>query len=65
MESGVKVDVVVMEEPPPWFSVDLPNPTTDDIEVRICAGNSDEDTPIGLLELYIQWSPHIQWSPQW
>lgn len=39
---------------PPWFSVDLPNPTTDDIEVRICAGNSDEDTPIGLLELYIQ-----------
>ena len=39
----------------PWFTVDLVNPTSDDIEVRICA-NSDhtEDTPIHLLELYIQ-----------
>ena len=41
---------------PPWFSVELPNPTSDDIEVRICGDEetSNEDTPIELLELYIQ-----------
>ena len=39
----------------PWFTVDLVNPTSDDIEVRICADADDsEDTPIHLLELYIQ-----------
>ena len=41
---------------PPWFSVVLPSPTTDSIEVRICGtdSTSNEDTPIELLELYIQ-----------
>ena len=40
---------------PPWFSVELPNPTTDDIEVRICNGEpTHDDTPIQLLEVYIQ-----------
>lgn len=41
---------------PPWFSVQLPHPTTDDIEVRICGDQDthDEDNPISLLELYIQ-----------
>ena len=41
---------------PPWFSVELPNPTNDDIEVRICGdeGTNNEDTPIELLEIYIQ-----------
>ena len=41
---------------PPWFSVELPNPTTDNIEVRICGTEiiTNEDTPIKLLELYIQ-----------
>ena len=31
---------------PPWFSVTLPNPTYDDIEVRICGdeGTRNEDT---------------------
>ena len=40
----------------PWFTVDLINPTTDDIEVRICSDNyeDEEDTPIHFLELYIQ-----------
>ena len=40
----------------PWFTVDLVNPTTDDIEVRICSNyyEYEEDTPIHLLELYIQ-----------
>ena len=41
---------------PPWFSVHLPNPTTESIEVRICGdqGTNDEDTPIELLEIYVQ-----------
>ena len=42
---------------PPWFSVSLPDGTTsDDIEVRICHDQhtDDEDTPIQLLELYVQ-----------
>ena len=41
---------------PPWFSVELLNPTSDDIEVRICGNEStsNEDTPVKLLELYVQ-----------
>ena len=42
----------------PWFSATLPNPTSDDIEVRICGdeGTHNEDTLIQLpvLEIYIQ-----------
>ena len=41
---------------PPWFKVQLPSSTSDAIEVRICGdeGTSNEDTPIRLLEIYIQ-----------
>ena len=41
---------------PPWFNVTLSAPTTDDIEVRICAseGIGNEDTPIQLMELYVK-----------
>ena len=41
---------------PPWFSVELSNPTTNNIEVRICGTDTPdkEDIPIKLLELYIQ-----------
>ena len=41
---------------PPWFSVELTNPTTDDIEIRICGSENthNEDTPIQLLEVYVQ-----------
>ena len=41
---------------PPWFSVQLPAPTTSKIEVSICADEStdNEDTPIKLLEIYVQ-----------
>ena len=41
---------------PPWFSVILPDSTVDDIEVRICGdeGTHNENTPIQLLEIYIQ-----------
>ena len=41
---------------PPWFTKNLPNVTTDDIELRLCADNSygNEDVPIELIELYVQ-----------
>ena len=41
---------------PPWFSVNLGSPTSDDIEVRIMGSEStdNEDTPIELLEIYVQ-----------
>jgi hypothetical protein len=42
---------------PPWFSVELPGPTSDDIEARICANepsDSNEDVFIKILEIYIQ-----------
>ena len=41
---------------PPWFSVHLPNLTTENIEVRICGdeASENEDTPIELLEIYVQ-----------
>ena len=40
----------------PWFCKDLPEPSTDDIEVRLCAseGRSSEDVAIEIVELYIQ-----------
>ena len=42
---------------PPWFCKELPQPTTDDIELRLC-GNADsvsnEDTPIEIAEIYAQ-----------
>ena len=41
---------------PPWFSVDLPYETNEDIEIRICAheDTNNDDTPIGLLDIYVQ-----------
>ena len=41
---------------PPWFSVELSNPITDDIEVRICSGEEDnrDEAIVQLLELYVQ-----------
>ena len=42
---------------PPWFSVELPNPTTDDIEVRICIPQRESDydnVALKVLEIYIQ-----------
>lgn len=40
---------------PPWFCKELPEPTRDDLEVRICgsAYTSFGDTPVELVELYI------------
>ena len=41
---------------PPWFNVQLPFPTTDNIEVRICGEHSTIyiDSPIYLIELYVK-----------
>ena len=40
---------------PPWFTRDLPGPTTDDIEVRICGISPVEmaSTPVSLLDIFI------------
>ena len=40
---------------PPYFCRSLPQPTTDDIEVRLCGVDGYErvDTPIELIEMYI------------
>ena len=39
---------------PPWFNVQLPSPTTDDIQVRVCSGSSSEVTPIEFIEIYVK-----------
>ena len=40
---------------PPWFCKQLPQPTTNDIELRLCDDQpiSDEDTPIERVEIYV------------
>ena len=41
---------------PPWFTKNLPNATTDNIEFRLCTDYTigNEDVPIELIELYVQ-----------
>lgn len=39
---------------PPWFCRTLPLNTTDDLQVRICNSGGARDTPIRLVELYVQ-----------
>lgn len=41
---------------PPWFNIELPSSTNENMEVRICgaSGTSNDDSPIGLIELYVQ-----------
>ena len=40
----------------PWFCKELPEPTSDDLEVRICTNGplDREDVPIEVIELYVQ-----------
>ena len=40
---------------PPWFCTTLPQPTTDDIELRICGheGRSGEDVFVQLVDIYV------------
>ena len=42
---------------PPWFCKQLPQPTTDDIEMRLCADEkalNNEDIPLEMAEIYIK-----------
>ena len=39
---------------PPWFYKQLPQPTTDDIEIRVCRSGSVEDISIEAFDIYIQ-----------
>ena len=41
---------------PPYFCKSLTEPMTDDVEVRICGDQviSQEDSPIQLIEIYVQ-----------
>ena len=41
---------------PPWFCKQLPQPTTDDIELRLCSDQdtNNENALIELVELYVQ-----------
>ena len=41
---------------PPWFMKQLPSPTTDDIEMRLCADQSrnNEDITVETIELYVR-----------
>ena len=38
---------------PPWFCKQLSQPSRDDIELRLCGG-PHEDTPLEIVELYVQ-----------
>ena len=41
---------------PPWFCKNVPQPTTDDIELRLCSDSDvrDEDVGLELVEIYVQ-----------
>ena len=39
---------------PPWFCKQLPQPTSDNIELRLCADHPSEGTPIELIEIYVR-----------
>ena len=41
---------------PPWFCKQLPQPTTDDIEMRICyaASAGNDDTPFEKVDVYVR-----------
>ena len=41
---------------PPWFSKQLPSPTTDDIEMRLCVDSdiTNEDVTVEKIELFVQ-----------
>ena len=41
---------------PPWFCKQLPQPTTDDIEMRVCVNEdiNNEDIALESVEIYVQ-----------
>lgn len=57
MEMGVEKMRECCEWPGlPWFCKDLPQPTTDDIEVRVGGDENqdNEDVWVNLIQLYVQ-----------
>ena len=38
---------------PPWFCTSLPQPSSDDLELRICMDEGSEDTYVYLVEIYV------------
>ena len=47
---------------PPYFTKQLRRPTTDDIEARICQYSPGEDTPMELIELYVNSKVNNFWT---
>ena len=39
---------------PPYFTKQLPSPTSDRIEVRLCHLGSNDDSPVEFMELYVK-----------
>ena len=39
---------------PPYFTKQLPSPTSDPIEARLCRWESDDDSPVEFMELYVK-----------
>ena len=39
---------------PPYFTKQLPSPTSDPIEARLCRLEGDDDSPIEFMELYVK-----------
>ena len=39
---------------PPYFTKQLPSPTSDPIEARLCRWESNDDSPVEFMELYVK-----------
>ncbi len=39
---------------PPWFVKQLPSPTKENMEMRVCNPSGDGSTPLEIIELYVQ-----------
>ena len=39
---------------PPYFTKRLPNPTSDDVEAKLCRLEGSDDSPIEFIELYVK-----------
>ena len=61
-ETGLQTDplwdgtdcLCCVSDNPPWFYKQLPQPTTDDIEMRVCRDGNDENIAITEIEIYVR-----------
>ena len=61
-DSGLQTDplwdrtdcLCCVSDNPPWFYKQLPQPTTDDIEMRVCKEEDSENIAITEVEIYVQ-----------